>query len=105
MKDERFADAIYHTYSAGIHSSKALLLDQKIQCNTQQGIIADFDKYREERFCSLNISSFSDLILQIQKNEPSRVFAEKYYLEINDFVNKAKEFRGRDAMHPVSILE
>ncbi len=71
IAEDRYADAIYHTYSAGIHTAKALLLDQKVHCNTQSGIIADFDKNLEEKFSSFEISNFADFILQINKYDPS----------------------------------
>jgi len=93
IADTRYSDAIYHTYSAGIHTAKALLLDQKVHCNTQSGIIADFDKHLEEKFSSFNISNFTDFILQINKYEPSKEFAQSYYAEVNNFILKAKEFR------------
>ena len=93
IAEDRYADAIYHTYSAGIHTAKALLLDQKVHCNTQSGIIADFDKNLEEKFSSFEISNFADFILQINKYEPSKEFAQAYYSQVNNFISKAKEFR------------
>ena len=93
IAEDRYADAIYHTYSAGIHTAKALLLDQKVHCNTQSGIIADFDKNLEEKFSSFEISNFADFILQINKYEPSKEFAQSYYSQVNNFILKAKEFR------------
>jgi sulfite reductase (ferredoxin) len=93
LAENRYADAIYHTYSAGIHTAKALLLDQKVHCNTQSGIIADFDKHLEEKFSSFNIPNFADFILQINKYEPSKEFAQSYYSEVNNFISKAKDFR------------
>ena len=93
IAEDRYADAIYHTYSAGIHTAKALLLDQKVHCNTQSGIIADFDKNLEEKFSSFEISNFADFILQINKYEPSKEFSQSYYSQVNNFITKAKEFR------------
>lgn len=93
IAENRYADAIYHTYSAGIHTAKALLLDKKVHCNTQSGIIADFDKHLEEKFSSFDIQNFADFILQINKYEPSKEFAQSYYSQVNNFISKAKEFR------------
>ncbi len=92
IAENRYADAIYHTYSSGIHTAKALLLDQKVHCNTQSGIIADFDKHLD-KFHSLNISNFTEFILQINKYKPSKYFASSYYSQVKSFVDKAKEFR------------
>lgn len=94
LQDERYADSIYQSYSSGIHIAKALLLNEKVQCNTHQGIINDFDKYLEEKFSEFGLKSYSEFILQVQNNEPTKAFAEKYYEEINDFVQKAKEFQS-----------
>lgn len=95
LQDGRYADSIYQSYSSGIHTAKALLLNEKVQCNTHQGIINDFDKYLEEKFGEFGLKSYSEFILQIQNNEPTKAFAERYYGEINDFVQKAKEFQSQ----------
>jgi sulfite reductase (ferredoxin) len=100
LAEGRFADSIYFAYSSGIHTAKALLLDQKVQCNTQAGIIADFDKHLESKFESLEIVNFADFILQINQNEPTKEFAESYYAQLEGFVKKAKEAR----MQPITTL-
>ena len=99
LAEGRFADSIYFAYSSGIHAAKALLLDQKVQCNTQAGIIADFDKHLESKFGSFKLSSFAEFILQINQNEPTKEFAESYYAQLEGFVKKAKEIR----MQPASM--
>ncbi|MEI9911235.1 MAG: HEPN domain-containing protein [Bacteroidota bacterium] len=48
ISNKAWADGIYHAYAAQIHAAKALLLQQGVQCNTQHGILNDFDKH----FCS-----------------------------------------------------
>jgi len=100
LKEGRYADSIYFAYSSGIHTAKALLLDQKVQCNTQGGIIADFDKHLGSKFESLEIVNFADFILQINQNEPTKEFAESYYAQLDGFVKKAKELR----MQPLTTL-
>ena len=40
-----FAEAIYHAYNAFIIGAKALLLANDVKCNTQMGIIKDFDTH------------------------------------------------------------
>ncbi len=93
LKEGRYSDSIYFSYSSGIHVAKALLLDEKIQCNTQSGIIADFDKYLTTKPGFFEISNFAEFILQINKNEPTREFSEVYYKQLFGFVEKAKELR------------
>ncbi len=88
-----FGDSIFFSYAAFIHSAKALLLDKQVHCNTQQGIIDDFDKH----FVSVNEfhlnETFSELVLQIKLNEPSRKFSSSYKRQAAEFVEKAKGFR------------
>ena len=43
LDKKAYADSIYHSYSAFIHSAKALLMVKDVPTNTQAGIIKDFD--------------------------------------------------------------
>jgi sulfite reductase (ferredoxin) len=95
LADNRYADAIYHSYSAGIHAAKALLLDQKVKCNTQQGIIDDFDSIKADKFSFFKGDSFKDFILRINKYKPNKEFGEAYYIELKSFVEQAKELRNQ----------
>jgi len=85
-----WADAIYHAYSVLISSAKALLLDKGINSSTHGGIIREFDtQYVTTNEISLN-SSFNDLILQINQNEPSEEFATAYLAQAADFLTTVK---------------
>lgn len=90
FKNGNYADAIYQTYSSLINAAKALLLDEGLQCNTQVGIIKDFDKNLVENGKFEFKGTFADLVLQINKNEASESFARKYISEATDFLNQAK---------------
>lgn len=90
LEEQRFADAIYFAYSAGIHTAKALLLRQKIHCNTHIGIIQDFDKHLGEEFGFNEAHTFSNFLLQINQNKAGEAFAMYYLDEIKTFVAKAK---------------
>jgi sulfite reductase (ferredoxin) len=90
FQNQAFADAIYHTYNTMVSSAKALLLDKGINQSTQTGVINKFD---EEYAAQFGIQSFSDLVLQINKNEPSLAFAEAYLAQANHFLNQVKNFR------------
>lgn len=85
-----FADAIYHAYNTLVSGAKALLLDKGINQSTQTGVINAFDENYAPAF---NITSFSDLVLQINKNEPSEKFATAYLAQANDFLNQVKNYR------------
>jgi sulfite reductase (ferredoxin) len=88
-----FADGIYNAYSAFIHSAKALLLQQGVQCNTQAGILKDFDIHFAQNGLYSESTSFKEMVLQINKVEPSEKFAVNYLEKAKDFVAFAKQFR------------
>jgi len=88
--EERWADAIYHAYNTFISSAKALLLDKNVNSSTQTGVIREFDNhYINTGEIKLN-GSFNDLVLQINKNEPSESFARAYIKEAADFLDAVK---------------
>jgi sulfite reductase (ferredoxin) len=57
-----YADSISHTYSVFISAAKALLLDKGVNCNTQIGILRDFDTHYGEHQDLYNFSSFQELV-------------------------------------------
>lgn len=87
-----WADGIYHSYACMIQTAKTMLLDENVNCNTQHGIIADFDKHFVEtgRF---KIDSFKTLVLQINQHEPTESFAKQYYQQAKAFYDRAQEYR------------
>ena len=74
-----YADTIYHAYSVFVSGAKALLLDKGIHSSSQHAIIRDFDtNFVETGEFPLQGERFSDLVLQINKQEPSEIFAKQY---------------------------
>ncbi|RYG09183.1 MAG: HEPN domain-containing protein, partial [Chitinophagaceae bacterium] len=90
LKNEAYADSIYHSYSTMVNAAKSLLLDKGINSSTQVGVIREFDNHFIETGEFTFETSFSDTVLQINKNEPSAEFASEYFLQANDFLNKIK---------------
>ncbi|MFD0749317.1 nitrite reductase [Mucilaginibacter calamicampi] len=85
-----WADAIYHSYNVFINSAKALLLDKGINSSTQIGIIREFDtQYVSTGEMELD-GSFNDLVLEINKNEPSEEFATAYKAKAAAFLEAVK---------------
>ncbi len=80
-----FADAIYHTYSSFISTAKALLLDKGINASTQIAVMNEFD----EKYVKTGIfdfpATFAERVLQINKYEPSKEFADTYLLQATAF--------------------
>jgi sulfite reductase (ferredoxin) len=90
-----WADGIYHAYSAQIHSAKALLLQKGVQCNTQHGILNDFDKHFTAAGLYTTAESFKTQVLRMNDTEPSKAFAKEYLQQAVAFKNYAKELREK----------
>jgi sulfite reductase (ferredoxin) len=88
-----WADAIYHSYNTMISSAKALLLDKSVNSSTQAGIIREFDTYYTSTGEITIDGTFSDLVLQINKNEPSEEFATAYLQQATEFLQLVKNKR------------
>jgi sulfite reductase (ferredoxin) len=88
-----YADGIYNAYSAFVHSAKALLLQHGVQCNTQVGILRDFDTHFTQQGLYANSGSFKEAVLKINETEPSEEFAANYLRLAKDFVLFAKQYR------------
>jgi len=89
----RWADSIYHSYSALLNTAKAVLIGENIKTNTQAGIISDFDRYFVQSGLISLEGSFSDLIYQIREKEPSRTFAEAYVQSAAAFYHSIDQLR------------
>jgi sulfite reductase (ferredoxin) len=93
-EENRYADAIYHAYSVFVSAAKALLLDKSVSVSTQSGVI---DKFQEHFVISGDINlgdkTFPEVVLQINKNEPSQEFAESYIADAQTFLGLAKAYR------------
>lgn len=88
-----WADAIYHSYNTMISAAKALLLDKGVNSSTQVGIIKEFDNnYIATGELSID-GTFNDLVLQINKNEPSQDFATAYLQQATEFLQSVKDKR------------
>lgn len=93
LADGSYADSIYNSYSSLVIAAKALLLSEDHQCNTQVGIVGDFqEKFIEAGRMSLRLG-FDALVYQIKENEPGVEFAQSYLEDAQDFLNKTKDLR------------
>ena len=91
LENGSFADSLYHSYSAGIHAAKAILIENKVHCNTHAGIIADFDKHLASQFGFDEVNTFADFIQQINQEKASQAFANTYHQKVDRFVNEVSE--------------
>jgi len=95
LEERRFADAIYHAYSAGIHAAKARLIEHKIRCNTQQGIIQDFDTNLGATYGFTAENTFEAFVMRINKVNPSEEFAKEYVPELIAFTDRVKNEKNK----------
>jgi sulfite reductase (ferredoxin) len=87
-----YSDSIYHSYSTFVIAAKALLLSKDVQCNTHIGIIKDF----AENFAELPLEApFEEVVLRINRHEPSPEFAQEYLSQAENFYQWAQQWRAR----------
>lgn len=91
--NDRWADGIYHAYSAQVHTAKALLLQQGIQCNTQHGILNDFDKNFTGKGLYTGSGNFKTAVMRMNDAAPTEEFANEYLQQAKEFIEFAKTFR------------
>ncbi|MBK5270459.1 MAG: HEPN domain-containing protein, partial [Bacteroidia bacterium] len=98
LANAAWADGIYHAYAAFVHTAKALLLQQGIQCNTQHGILKDFDTHFVQKGLYIEYENFKDAVLKMNDAEPTETFARNYLQEAKDFAAFAKQFREQTVL-------
>lgn len=103
LENKQYADAIYHSYATLVSGAKAMLLGKQVQCNTHNKIISDF----QENFVATgeytSVADFSEFVNQIQKNEPTKEFADKYFAEAGKFLKDINELRNKQIAESPSV--
>src|SRR5690606_16497181 len=94
----KLADGIYLAYTSFINTAKALLIAENEKTNTHAGIIAQFDEVFVNNGKIQLPTSFSDLVYQINKNEPSEEFASKYINEAASLYEQVNIFRNKEVL-------
>ncbi|HEY0652971.1 MAG TPA: nitrite reductase, partial [Chryseosolibacter sp.] len=89
-----YADAIYHSYSAFINTSKALLLTKEIKPSTQIQTLNDFQQHFIDSGLFPFDGSFKEYVLRINKNEPGETFASAFIADAEAFMEKAFAFKN-----------
>ncbi|RDV16179.1 nitrite reductase [Pontibacter diazotrophicus] len=107
LEDKRFADAIYYGYASFVSTAKALLLDKNVKCNTQAGIIQDFDTHFVAEGIFNFAPDFTTEVMQINKHKPGEAFAKEYLNKALLFLQEATRYRKeqRDLTAPASIKD
>lgn len=99
LAKEKYADAIYHSYSAFIVGAKAILLSKDVLCNTHIGIINDFNTHFVQTGEFDMPQEFDSWVLRINKNNPEKAFATTYLAEAERFVQDVLAYRKKQIGH------
>jgi sulfite reductase (ferredoxin) len=98
----KWADGIYNAYAAQIHTAKALLLQQGVQCNTQHGILKDFDTHFSDK--GLYIPAILKLtVMYMNDVPPSETFAKEYLQQAKSLLNLQKFFVRSDTCRKLNF--
>ena len=97
LSNSKWADGIYNAYAAQIHTAKALLLQQGVQCNTQHGILKDFDTHFSDKGLYIP-GSFKTSVMYMNDVPPSESFANEYLHQAKKFIEFAKVFREQTVL-------
>ena len=93
FENAAYGDSTYHAYSSFVIGAKALLLSIDAKCNTQIGIINDFQTHFVEKGIFQFETDFVNHVLRFKKSTPSETFAENYLNEANLFFQQVLAFR------------
>jgi sulfite reductase (ferredoxin) len=93
LANGKWADGIYQAYAAQVHTAKALLLQQGVQCNTQHGILKDFDTHFTGKGLYNSPAGFKNEVMRMNEVAASEEFAVDYLEQAKEFVEFAKTFR------------
>ena len=101
FENKQFGDSIYYSYDSFISAAKGLLLDKQVHVNTHHTLITDFDKHLVETGLIHLNSTFKELVLQINKNEPSKEFAEVYFSQAQSFLKQVMTYRNSQLIETI----
>jgi len=97
LESGAWADSIYHAYSTFITAAKAALTAEGINCNSQHGIVSDFDQqFLDKTDFQHEAGAFKSLVFSINKNEPTEAFARYFNEQAALFLENIRAFRGRN---------
>jgi sulfite reductase (ferredoxin) len=91
-----WADSIYHSYTSIVNSAKALLLAEDKAANTQAGIISLFDEFFVTPGKIELSTSFKEFAYQLNENEPTEAFANKFLDDAQLFLKRIDAYRTKE---------
>jgi sulfite reductase (ferredoxin) len=102
LQQNQYSDSLYHSYSAFINTAKALLLTNDVRASTQIQVIRDFQKHFVDTGNFSFEPGFVELVLRINKEEPTGTFAGEYLHDSLKFLESVHAYRKAKA-EPVEV--
>tara|TARA_R110002073_G_scaffold299575_1_gene466614 strand:+ start:6315 stop:8423 length:2109 start_codon:yes stop_codon:yes gene_type:complete len=99
LKEGQWSDSIYHSYTALVNTAKALLTSEQVKTNAQSLIIKNFDEHFVATGQFDLPTSFSEMVYQINQNEPSEVFANSYLQKAKEFYQQVDIYRAKEVSY------
>ena len=96
LDERKWADSIYHSYTAIVNSAKAIMTSDGLKTNSQASIIDGFEEFYVSQGKIDLSGSFQDFAYQINQNEPAEGFARSYLNDARDFYQKVDSYRVKE---------
>lgn len=94
LDQQRWAASIYYAYQSIVNSAKALLTAENAKTNTHAGIIEDFDTIFVQGGKIEFEGSFTEVVLQLNQNEPTEAFAKAYLEDAKMVLDRLQAYRN-----------
>ncbi|MEM7035994.1 MAG: nitrite/sulfite reductase [Bacteroidota bacterium] len=95
-QQQRYADSIYHSYSAMLSAAKALLTRDGHRTNSHRSIIDGFDQtYASDPQIQHAQTSFSELVHKMHQSQPHEAFATSFLQSAVNFQNLIHHLRNQ----------
>jgi len=92
----KWADSIYHAYTALVNTAKAQLTVDGHKTNSHASIIKGFDEHYVSTAKVILPTSFSELVYQMNEEQPSEDFAKSYLAAAKDFYHLIDRQRAKE---------
>lgn len=88
IHQEEYAESLFCSYRSFVLTAKGYLIYKGRQANSDFQVIEDFSFIYNEANKNSNVSTYSQLVLEISKKAPSKCFAENYLNEAKRLLEK-----------------
>jgi hypothetical protein len=94
------ADALYYAYAAGVAAAKGGLLALGVECNTQIGILTDFQAkiVATGLLANPDGTDWKAAVLAISEHEPETTFAAEYIRQMSRLVDLTEAARTAERL-------